>query len=217
MSSSLPQVPTPSLVIGISGGIASGKSAAARALAGSSGLVIAADAIAHEVLAGPELTAHVREAFGAGALGADGKPDRAALARIVFSDPLKRERLEGWIHPAVRARISTLLNEARREATPVVVLDVPLLFENDPDHHLVAECDALVFVDADAKIRDARAVRDRGWQPGEVARREALQRPLAEKRAASPFVISNNSDLDALQVETHRVLDALRTRPSHER
>lgn len=217
MSSPSPKPHAATLTIGIAGGIASGKSAAARALAGPDGRLIQADALAHEVLASPEVSAKVEAAFGLDALGPDGTPDRAALARIVFADPDKREALEGWIHPAVRARISALLSGARREAIPVVVLDVPLLFENDPDHHLVAECDALVFVDAPPELRDARAQRDRGWQPGEVARREALQRPLAEKRAACHFVISNSSDLDALQNEANRVLDALRTRPSHER
>lgn len=213
-----PQRPSP-LVIGISGGIASGKSSAARALAGRDGRVISADDLAHEVLASPEVTAQVAAHFGPEAIGPDGKPDRKALAAQVFRDPKQRERLEGWIHPAVRARISALLESARAESVPVVVLDVPLLFENDPAHDLIASCDVLVFVDAPAPSRDARAARDRGWAPGEVARREAAQMPLAKKRDASHFRIQNDGDLEALQREAQRVLDALRTPPAtpHER
>jgi dephospho-CoA kinase len=198
-------------VIGISGGIAAGKSAAAGALAGPDGLIIAADAIAHEVLESPEVTQHIAQHFGPSALGADGRPDRAALASAVFADPAKREQLEGWIHPAVRARISALLSRARAEAIPVVVLDVPLLFENDADHHLVDVCDALVFVDAPASVREARAMRDRGWAAGEVARREAAQLPLEDKRAASHFVLSNDGDLNTLKLEADRVLETLQS------
>ena len=217
MSHARPLDPPPAagtLVLGISGGIAAGKSAAARALAGPDGWVLSADALAHEVLASPAVTAKVAAHFGQEALGPHGHPDRAALAAIVFRDPVKRELLEGWIHPAVRARISTLLESARAESVPVVVLDVPLLFENDAAHDLIARCDALVFVDAPAASREARARRDRSWAAGEVARREALQLPLGEKRAASHFQIQNDGDLDALHREAERVLDALRTPPA---
>lgn len=196
-------------VLGISGGVASGKSQAAQALAGPTGRIIAADAIAHDVLGSAEVTAQIREHFGPGLLDADGRPSRPALAEVVFSDPAKRHLLESWIHPRVRARIVGLLERARLDAVPVTVLDVPLLFENDDQHHLLAQCDALVFVDAPASDRDARAVAHRGWAPGEVARREALQVPLDRKRDASHFIIRNDGDLDDLRREAKRVLDAL--------
>lgn len=199
------------LVLGISGGIASGKSAAAQVLAGESGHIIAADAIAHQVLASPEVSDLVATNFGPGALGPDGTPDRAALGELVFSIPSNRKLLESWIHPAVRARIFADLKSAAAKATPVVVLDVPLLFENDADHNLVAACDYLVFVDAPADQRDARAVANRGWAAGEVARREALQLPLETKRSASHHVIQNDGDIDHLRREAKRVLDAIRT------
>lgn len=205
----LPDPPPATWVLGISGGVASGKSAAAAALAGETGRVIAADKLAHEVLASAEVVAQLRAHFGDAVLGPDGRPSRPALAELVFSDPEKRRLLEGWIHPGVRARIKALLEAAKREAVPVVVLDVPLLFENDADHHLVAACDALVFVDAPLAERDARAVAHRDWAPGEVARREALQVPLGDKRDASHFVIRNDGGPDDLLREARRVLAAL--------
>ena len=205
----LPDPPPATWVVGISGGVAAGKSSAAKALAGPDGRVIAADRIAHEVLASDAVVAQLRATFGEAVLDADGRPSRPALAELVFSDPDKRRTLEGWIHPGVRARITDLLESARGDAVPIVVLDVPLLFENDPQHHLVDRCHALVFVDTPAAVRDARAVADRGWQAGEVARREALQVPLDEKRAASHFTLHNAGDPAALQREAARIRAAL--------
>ena len=210
----LPDPPPTTWVLGISGGVAAGKSMAAEALAGDLGRIISADAIAHEVLNSSEVTARISATFGAALLGPDGKPSRPELARIVFADPSKREQLESWIHPGVRARILALLESAVRDAVPVVVLDVPLLFENDDKHHFIAHCDALVFVEAPASDRDARAVQHRGWAPGEVARREALQTPLAHKKSASHFVIHNDGDPDHLQREAQRILDALGISPT---
>lgn len=184
------------LVIGILGGIASGKSAAARFLAGADGAVIDADALAHEVLASDEVTALVTARFGARALGPDGRPDRGALARVVFEDASARADLEGWIHPRVRDRIRAALERARSMA--VVVLDVPLLLENDAVHHLRERCHALVYVDTDPHDRAARAAATRGWTADEVARREASQLPQETKRDAADHVLANDADLDAL-------------------
>jgi dephospho-CoA kinase len=209
----------PTLVLGVLGGIASGKSAVARLLAGEEGLVIDADALANEVLASTELAERVRATFGPGALGADGLPDRSALARIVFADAAARSALEGWIHPRVRARISALLEDAKARGVPRVVLDVPLLLESAPDrgsddsdpgkggqHDLAALCDALVFVDAPLEERERRAAAHRGWEVGEVARREAAQLPLEAKRERADLTIRNDAGLDQLRAA---VRDAL--------
>lgn len=196
--SSAPESRPATLVLAVLGGIASGKSAAAGALAGADGTVVAADALAHEVLAQDEVAALVGEHFGPEALGPDGRPDRATLARVVFADPERRRILEGWIHPRVRATIRARLDEARLRGVPVVVLDVPLLLENDSESRLASECDALVFVDAPAAERDRRAVRDRGWSPGDVARRERAQLPLEAKRARADHVLANDGTTEAL-------------------
>ncbi|MEM9381576.1 MAG: dephospho-CoA kinase [Planctomycetota bacterium] len=135
--------------------------------------------------------------------------DRAALARVVFDRPEARKLLEGWIHPRVRARLRASLDDAYRRHVPRVVLDVPLLLENADEHGLLEPCDFLVYVETPPDARDARAVRDRGWTPGEVARREATQMPQTAKRDRADVVIHNDGDLDALADATERALRTL--------
>ncbi len=201
--------PAPSLVIGVLGGIASGKSAAARLLAGPDGAVIDADALAREVLESPAVRVELGRRFGAGVLRADGSVDREALAARVFGDPAARADLESLTHPRVRARVRALLDEARARGVPRIVLDVPLLLENDAQHGLVRECDALVFVQADDGAREERARRSRGWAAGEVARREAAQLPLAMKRARAGHVVHNDGGLQELERGVARVLASI--------
>ncbi len=209
----------PGLVIGVLGGIASGKSAVARLLAGppeQGAPVISADALAHEALEQPEIRAAILEAFGPEVLDPDGKLDRGRLAARVFRDPAQRAALEGWIHPFVRARICSELAQARERGAPRVVLDVPLLLENDPEHGLARACDVLVFVDVSAAERERRATRNRGWLPGEVARREAAQMPLEQKRQRADYVIPNEGPLETLEKRVHDVLQRIESsaRPS---
>jgi dephospho-CoA kinase len=201
-------------VIGVLGGIASGKSWVARRLAGSEGVLIDADALAREVLESPELRSELRAAFGDAVLRADGSIDREALARRVFSSPAERARLEAFTHPRIRARIRALLDGARARRAARVVLDVPLLLENEAAHHLVEECHELLFVDSDPETRQRRAAADRGWESGEVARRESQQLPLEAKRARAHFVIRNRGSLAELEAELNRYQARLAERAS---
>lgn len=206
-------MPPSTLVFGVLGGIASGKSAVARALAGAGGLVLEADRMAHQILASDEGRSRVVERWGREVLGPDGLPDRRRVGERVFGDPAELAWLEGWIHPAVRVRMHAELDAARRAGVPRVALDVPLLLEHDESHGLVARCDALVFVDAPFELREERARRTRGWPAGELARREALQLPLAEKRARAQHVIENHGDLADLSAAVARLLTS-RTPPA---
>jgi len=210
----MPPAPEPPTVIGVLGGIASGKSHAAGRVAGPDGVLIDADALAREVLESPEVAPELVQAFGPGILRADGQPDREALARLVFSDPRQRARLESFTHPRIRARIRALLEGARARRVPRVVLDVPLLLENEAAHGLTGECHELLFVDSDPLARARRAAASRGWDPGEVARRESLQLPLEEKRARAHFVIGNRGTLDEFESEVLRYLAHLAQRGS---
>lgn len=197
------------MVLAVLGGIACGKSAVATRLAGPQGMVLDADALAHEALDDPLVTERLVEAFGPQILDPGGHPDRERLARRIFDSQDDRRRLEGWIHPLVRARILAALGEAEASGVERVVLDVPLLLENDAQHGLLARCDHLVFVDAPLAERDRRAVAHRGWAPGEVARREAAQMPLEEKRRRANHVVSNAGTLESLNTQVDRVLAAI--------
>lgn len=185
-------------VLGVLGGIASGKSEVARLLAGPEGWVIDADELVRELYAEPAFRRRVAERFGPAVLDSRGEIDRAALGAVVFADPAQRKVLESWIHPRVRERIVARLAEARAAGVHRVVLDVPLLLENQAEHQLAGMCRTLVFVDAPVEAREARAVRRRGWPSGEVARREAAQMPLDEKRRRAQHVIQNDGDLARL-------------------
>jgi len=198
-------------VIGVLGGIASGKSAVARALAGEAGVILDADRIAHAALETPEVRDWVRRRVGAHAIGPQGV-DRKALATHVFTDPALRAELEALVHPRVREEIRSQLTLARSRGVARVVLDVPLLLENDAQHQLVRECDALVFVHSDATVRAERARRTRGWTSGELERREAAQAPLELKRARADFVIENDGDLNQLSANVAHALRELESR-----
>lgn len=198
--------PTPSfrsgeqpVLIGMLGGIASGKSLAGRLLAGERGTVIDADRLAHEVLASEETVRFLRERFGPEVLDAEGRPSREALAKRVFSNPDDLKALEAWTHPLVRARILGELDAARDSHRNPIVLDVPLLLENDAQHALARKCDYLVFVDSDEADREHRARANRNWKPGERERREAAQWSMNRKRDAASHVISNRHDTNQLE------------------
>lgn len=180
--------------VGLTGGIGSGKSSVARRFAELGALVVDADALAREVVAGgtPGL-ARVVEEFGADVLRPDGTLDRPALGRVVFGDPDALARLNGIVHPLVRARAAELIAAAPPGA--VVVQDVPLLVETGQADRY----DLVVVVEAPAAERVARLVRDRGMTEDEVRARMAAQASDDERRAVADVVIVNDADLATLR------------------
>ena len=198
--------PATPVVIGLVGGIAAGKSAVAARFADHGLVRIDADAVAREVSGHPDVVAAVGAALGP-ELVAGGALDRPALAALVFRDAGARARLEAIVHPRVRARIEQDLAAALARGESVL-LDVPLLLE----HGLVERCDHVVFVDAAAATRQARAAA-RGWTADELQRREAAQAPLAAKRARADFVVDNDGDLATMARGVAAVLDRLRGGP----
>jgi dephospho-CoA kinase len=190
------------LVIGLAGGVASGKSLVARCFQHFGATILDADRIGHDVLRESEVIAAIQSRWGE-AVFRDGEIDRSALGRIVF-DSNQREsnelaHLELITHPrigeAIRSRLVRLESE-----TPAVVLDAPVMFKAGWDQM----CDKIVFVDADASIRQRRA-RRRGWSEDELARREALQMPIAEKRARSTDSIDNSQSREATYEQARRL------------
>ncbi len=189
--------PAPSrrpIVIGLLGGIGSGKSSVARMLAALGAEWLDADAIAHSVLDEPEIVAAVCKRHGAATLlpGTPARVDRAALGRRVFDDRDALRHLEALLHPRVLELLEQRLDSLRqRGEVPAILLDVPLLLETG---QLAARCDLLLFVDSPAEERLQRVVERRRWSPAELARREALQLPLAQKRAAADQVLVNDGN-----------------------
>jgi dephospho-CoA kinase len=174
----------------LTGAIGSGKSTVARMLGEMGGLVVDADANAKEALELPEVRQQLIDWWGPGVLDERGQPDRGAIARIVFNDPHQRRRLEGLIHPIVRAKQTRLIERAREDpSVAFVVLDVPLLVEVG-SHEL---CDHLLYVDADRETRLRRVAQNRGWTEKELNQREKNQAPLDKKLKFAHHIIDNNS------------------------
>ncbi|MGY1695886.1 dephospho-CoA kinase [Geodermatophilus sp. SYSU D00814] len=185
------------LRIGLTGGIGSGKSTVAALLAARGALVVDSDAIAREVVEpGTPGLAAVADAFGPQVLTADGALDRAALASIVFRDPQARARLDGIVHPLVRARAQEVVAAAPPDA--VVVQDVPLLVETGQ----AGRFDLVLVVETDLETRLARLVR-RGLSEDDARARIAAQATDEQRRAVADVVLDNSGDPDALarQVE----------------
>jgi dephospho-CoA kinase len=187
---------------GLTGGIGSGKSAVAARLSFHGAVVIDADRLAREVVApGTDGLAEVVDVFGVGVLGSDGALDRAALARIVFADEDGRRRLEGIIHPRVRARTGELADAAPDDA--VVINDVPLLVETG----LARGYDLVIVVLAGEAVRLERLMRDRGMSESEARSRIRAQANDEQRRAVADVIIENDGTLEDL----YKAVDALWT------
>ena len=194
------------LVVGVAGGIGSGKSALARAFEGLGFEILDADAEAKAALDRPEVRHELVGWWGERILDEHRRVDRRSVAQIVFEDGASRERLESLVHPIVIGRCEDVARRATRAGRAGVVIDAPLLFEAG----LEGMCDAVVFVAADDDIRAARVSKARGWDAEEIGRREAVQMALEEKRGRSRFVVENNStDLSVLEAEASRIYDIL--------
>jgi dephospho-CoA kinase len=185
------------LRIGLTGGIGSGKSTVAALLAERGAVVVDADRLARAVVEpGTPGLAAVVEAFGDGVLSADGSLDRPALAAVVFSDPEARRRLDGIVHPLVRAAALEQIAALPPEA--VVVQDVPLLVETGQ----ASSYDLVVVVETDLDTRVARLVA-RGLTEDDARARIAAQATDEQRRAVADVVLDNSgtpADL-AAQVE----------------
>ncbi len=190
--------------VGLTGGVAAGKSAVATMLAELGAVVVDADLLAREVVApGTDGLAEVVAAFGEGVLGPDGALDRPALGAVVFADADARRRLEAIIHPRVRARAAEL--EAAAPAGALVVHDIPLLVETGQS----GSFDAVIVVDAPREVQVERMVRERGLTPAEAEARIAAQATREERLAAATYVVDNSGTWDDLRQQVAEVVAAL--------
>ncbi len=193
--------------VGLTGGIASGKSSVSAILAELGAVVIDADLIAREVVARgtPGLDAVVAE-FGPELLTAEGDLDRPAMGALVFRDPGARRRLEAIIHPLVHARSAEL--EAAAGDHAVVVHDIPLLAEVGR----AGSFDEVVVVDAPADLQVSRMVEDRGWTRADAESRIAAQATREDRLAIATHVIDNTGTLEELRAQVEQVYAAITAR-----
>lgn len=182
------------LRVGLTGGIASGKSTVSAMLAELGAVVIDADALAREVVqrGTPGLDAVVAE-FGTTLLTPEGDLDRAAMGSLVFGDVAARKRLEAIVHPLVLERMATL--EVAAADDDLVVHDIPLLAEGGRADTF----DAVIVVDCPPELQVARMMSDRGWTREDAESRIAAQATREQRLAIATHVIENTGSIDELR------------------
>jgi dephospho-CoA kinase len=197
------------LLVGLTGGIGSGKSTVARLLEKRGAVVFDADLLAREAVEpGTPGHAAVIDRFGADVLAPGGELDREALASIVFADPAARRDLEQIVHPEVR-RLFAEGTEAYRDTDRVVVFSAPLLVETGM--HTAFEI--LVVVSATVATHIERLMRQRGLSEASIRARIDAQAPLEDKAAAADFIVDNEGTLDELESQVERLWTDLSARP----
>lgn len=192
------------IIIGLTGGIASGKSTLAAMVREMDIPVHDADAAVHDMMrSGGAAVDQVAAAFGPGILALDGSVDRRRLGDQVFADPARRKLLESIIHPLVAAARDSFLARSRQAGAPIVVLDIPLLFETGGE----ALCDFVILCSVDPDTQKQRALSRPGMTPGKLDAILQSQMPLASKRAMADAVIDTDHGLEAARAALRAILD----------
>lgn len=195
-------------IIGLVGGIASGKSTVAAELAALGARVLDADEAAHRALELPEVRRGLVGRWGEEILDASGEVSRGAVAEQVFTaaDPEQRELrfLERLLHPIVRRQFERELATLRALGAPAAVIDAPLLLEAGWEDL----CDCVVFVDSPAADRIERGA-GRNWTLAEYARREAAQMPIEQKRRCATHIVPNRGSRQELRQAVREFWDSL--------
>lgn len=181
------------LVIGLVGGVASGKSLVASQLERLGGCRLDADRAGHEALQRPEIVMAVVKRWGSQVLDPEGRIDRKQVAKIVFAPTeaaaVELAYLERLTHPEIERLLRQQVQQCREDGSPAAVLDAAVMVKAG----WVNWCDSVLFIEAPRQVRWDRA-RQRGWTEAEFDRREAAQTSLAEKRKAADAVIDNSGD-----------------------
>jgi dephospho-CoA kinase len=188
-------------IIGLVGGIGSGKSFVARIFSELNCLVINSDQQAKAAYNDPAIRDLLRKWWGDAVFAGDQSVNRSFIAEKIFGSPAERDRLENLLHPWVNGARQRLM-DAHADDPQVLafVWDTPLLFETALDE----QCDAVVFIEAAAPVRSGRVMSTRGWSEAEWIRREKLQQPLDMKRKISDYCIVNTADANAAEVDVRR-------------
>ncbi|MDE2180026.1 MAG: dephospho-CoA kinase [candidate division NC10 bacterium] len=189
------------MVVGLTGGICSGKSTVTAMFRDLGATVIDADQVAHEVVEPDQpLFEAVASTFGREVVGADGRIDRRRLGAMVFADPETRKRLEALLHPAIIRECERRIRQAEISGAAVCLVDAALLIESG--WH--TRCDAVILVEASEAVRLDRLVRSRGLSQDDAMLRIRSQMPQQEKRPHARYIIENDGPLEetARQVKT---------------
>lgn len=196
------------ILVGLTGGIGSGKSTISSLLEGKGAVIIDADAIVREVqLPGSSVLAELAEKFGSEVLAADGSLDRQAVANIVFTDPDALKALNAIVHPAVGKEMNRRMIE-QRTTDHVVVLDIPLLTEN-PREGLQGK----IVVDVPVEVQVERLVKYRGFDETDARARISRQATREQRLATADFVVDNSGDLADLQPQIDKLWQWLNSLP----
>ena len=200
------------VVVGLTGGIGSGKSTVAAMLAARGAVVVDADAIARQVVepGGPAYQPVV-DRFGPGILGADATIDRRRLAAVVFADPAERAALEAIVHPAVRAGVAEQVAAEAAAGTRVVVVEIPLLAESAAAR---TGLQGIIVVDCPEDVAVARLVAQRQMAEDDARARVAAQASREQRLAIADFVVDNSRDRDELAAEVERCWRWLEDQPA---
>jgi dephospho-CoA kinase len=197
---------SPKLLLGLIGGIGSGKSAVAEEFAKHGGLLIVGDRLGHEALLDPDIKRRVIECFGAGVVKDSGEIDRRKLGARVFADPKELRALESLVFPYIERRIREEIAGAKeRSDVAFIVLDAAVMLEAGWN----GVCDKLIFVDVPRPQRLERLARQRGWNEQEVANRERMQMELEQKKLRADFVVDNAQGPDAIPGQVRDILERL--------
>jgi dephospho-CoA kinase len=191
------------LVIGVTGGIGSGKSTVTDLLVERGAAVVDTDRIAHALTApGGDAIGPIRAAFGGSVIDADGRMDRAAMRALAFSDPAARRRLESILHPMIRARTQADIEAAIRDGAPYVLVAVPLLVESGDWR---GRYDRVLVVDCPPEVQVERVMRRSGLAREQVDAILAAQATRAQRLAAADDVIDNGGPPEALAPQVERL------------
>jgi dephospho-CoA kinase len=190
-------------VIGLTGGIGSGKSTVADLLVERGAALVDTDRIAHELTApGGDAIAPIRAAFGDGVIAPDGRMDRAAMRALAFSDPDARRRLESILHPLIRERTTRGIERAAHAGAPYVIVAVPLLVESGDWR---GRYDRVLVVDCPPEVQVERTMRRSALPRAQVDAILAAQASRAQRLAAADDVVDNGGPPDALPAQVDRI------------
>lgn len=194
------------IVIGLTGGIASGKSTVSTMLKEKGIRVVDADHIARIVVeVGEPAYNQIVEEFGIGILKEDTTINREKLGAIIFADEKKRQTLNSIVHPAVRKEMLKQIEEEKTKRANAVVLDIPLLFESKLTH--MVDITLLVYVDQETQMKRLRM--RNGYNEEEIKMRINSQLPLHEKRELSDYIIDNNGSIEETKKQLNMLLDQI--------